>query len=124
VTYVNHIVSGDGWDGLPHVDQVLSAITEVRGEILGGPEFTRFSAQYIILERDEPLGRLYVGAEPAFKGPENTPMLLLTITARGRPPTADSEGVGRFLDIGHRWVTKGFADMTTKSMHEFWGRTQ
>jgi hypothetical protein len=48
----------------------------------------------------------------------------LTLTARGAPIGAGVAGALEFLDLGRRWIVRGFADLTTERMHIAWRRTR
>jgi uncharacterized protein (TIGR04255 family) len=123
VTYLNHILVGDGWDGFGAENQVLSVLSgQPDAPYLSRPELARASVQYVIPgEGNEAVGRLYVVAEPAFRAHDRKPMLVLTLTARGQSQKEGLEGISDFLDLGHEWVVFGFVDVTTERMHETWG---
>lgn len=128
VTYVNHIDSGQIWNHHGEAHQVFSflagrpswtvgflptaegASAEMKFEIPGG-------------EVSAPIGRLQVTVTPAFRRPGGAPIFVMNLTARGRPVSADLEGVRGFAEIAHEWIVRGFADLTTSSMHEIWDRT-
>ena len=71
-----------------------------------------------------PFGRLYVAAEAGFAEDTGIPIFILTLTFKARPLSVDREGVRRALDFGHHWIVGGFAELTTASMHEIWGRKE
>ncbi len=125
VTYVNHIVAGETWRRHSEVDRVFAGLTP-RGastEALA-LEDERFALRYVL--RDDSgdfLGRLHVAVEPAFRQEDDRPMLLATLTARGRPLGAGLEGVLGFLDLGRARIVRTFAALTTPEMHREWGRT-
>jgi uncharacterized protein (TIGR04255 family) len=125
VTYVNHIVAGEIWRRHIEVDRVFAGLTP-RGastEALA-LEDERFALRYVL--RDDSgdfLGRLHVAVEPAFRQEDDRPMLLATLTARGRPLGAGLEGVLGFLDLGRASIVRTFAALTTPEMHREWGRT-
>jgi uncharacterized protein (TIGR04255 family) len=123
VTYVNHFRSGTTWEHHGQADRVVTVWNgRPRGDLLQVPEDVRFAMRYIISEHDSVLGRLHVAFEPAYRLVDNEPMLLLTLIARGAPVGDGLSGVGRFLDIGHEWIVRGFTSLTTAEMHRIWGR--
>lgn len=125
VTYINHIVPGKVWQSHKELPQVLALADRPEGEaFLSDPEQMRVGASYLIAGEDaaNPVGRLHVTTEPAFRRTDESPMLVLTLTARGLPLGEGVEGVMGFLDLGREWVVRGFADVTTPQMHEEWGR--
>ncbi len=124
VTYVNHIDPEGIWAEHGEIARVVSLAARGRpASFLSHPETVRLAAQYqMIVQGEAPYGRLYVNVEPGFKQPELTPIFVLTLTARGRPLGEGMEGVMRFLDEGREWIVRGFASVTTPTMHRVWGR--
>ncbi len=124
VTYVNHIVAGEGWENHSELGEVLT-VFELRysDKFLSFPEHVRIKLSHVIVDQaGEPLGRLHVVVEPVFRREDDQPMWLLNLTARGRPVGEGIDGILRFMDIGREWVVRGFASMTTTKMHKIWGR--
>ena len=65
VTYVNVMPSGEGWQEYCELDKVLTVFS--RGcldDQLQKPEEASLSMQYLLIEDDQPVGRLYIGANP------------------------------------------------------------
>ncbi len=124
VTYVNHIVSGEGWSGHGQIDKVLRAWKEVDKEaFLQEPEDLRLAIRYIIPDdQNKPIGRLHISAVPLFRVSDNKPLLALTLTARCKPEGRGIEGLIESLNKAHEWVVRGFASATTPGMHEIWER--
>ena len=121
VTYVNHIkLTADVMDEGPF-GRVLQQVNPTNGEFLSSPETARYWASYIIDEGSGPLGRLLVNAEHMTAKEELIPVLFLNLTARGKPLSTGLDGVLDFLDIGRKWIVKGFVDITTPLQHERWG---
>ena len=127
MTYVNHIDAGPAWSHHGEASQVFSflagrpswtagflptaegASAEMKFEIPGG-------------DANAPLGRLQATVTPAFRRPGGAPIFVMNLTARGRPLSASLEGVNQFAEIAHERIVRGFADLTTSSMHEVWDR--
>lgn len=123
VTYVNVMPAGEGWQEYCELDKVLTVFS--RGcldDQLQEPEEASLSMQYLLKEDDQPVGRLYIGANPVRRVSDNRAAFRLTLTARGRSEGSEIEGVMRFLDRGHEAVVRGFASITTAQMHEIWKR--
>lgn len=76
----------------------------------------------------EPVGRLYVDADPAiYQARPDQPLeevFMLQVFARGFPLGGGLDGALHFLDLGHDWVVRGFTSLTTMSMHKRWGREE
>lgn len=126
ITYVNHILGGEGWQDFGEFYKVISGCSELRTDrFLPQPEETRLAAKYAIRDlQGQFLGRLTVTAEPAFRRRDMKPLIALTLTARGRSISSDFDGVLGFFDIGREWIVRGFTDLTTREMHRIWGRIE
>ena len=124
VTYVNHIVAGRGWERHGQLDEVLALfVPKNDGAFLPEPEDARMGVRYVIPGADDqPLGRLHVTMDPVYRREDDQPMLLMNLTARGRPDGEGLDGVLRFLNVGREWVVRAFAAVTTPQMHKIWGR--
>jgi uncharacterized protein (TIGR04255 family) len=118
VTYVNHIVSGQGWDSFSDVDKVFSSWKSPVDPIPGSVEDLRAYARFVIPgDVGTPVGRLHVEIQPAFRTSDNKAMYVFHLTARGQ--VGDSF---EFFDVGRDWIVKSFAALTTPRMHEVWRR--
>ena len=124
VTYVNHIVSGDGWSHHGELAKVLTLCGDsYTEEFLPEPEEIQVSGSFVIpSEKGEPAGRLRFSIEPVYRREDDWALFLLKLVARGQPPAATIEGALEFLDIGREWIVRGFASLTTSTMQSAWGR--
>lgn len=115
VTYVNHIVSGDGWRGWSEVGKVFSFLTGMEDAIEDGA----FALRFPIRLQGQQVGRLIVQIQPTLREKDARPMYVMNLTARGMIGTGTE-----FFDLGREAVVSGFAKLTTPAMHEVWGRTK
>src|SRR5712692_9072521 len=123
VTYVNHIMSNSTWQNLGQLARVVTLVNSIKGDFLPESEQLRVNAQYVIPNANhEPIGRLHVDAQPAFRAEDRKPMFVLNLTARGKPEGDDLGGILAFLDRGRKWIVEAFVDITTREMQEGWGR--
>ena len=124
VTYVNHILPGEAWAGHSDLGKVIpSAAHRLAEGFLPSPEEVLYVSRYVIRDEDAaPLARLYVSIEPRYL-PDKTPMFLMKLTVRGAPRSPDTAGILKTLDMGHEWIVRGFATLTSSEMHCAWGRT-
>lgn len=125
VTYVNHIVPGGGWQRHGDVHRVLTTISgELSDEFLPEPETIEATFRYVFFwpGSEESAGRLHVAVRPVYRVSDDTPLLAITLTARGRPRGNDVASVTAWMDVGHDFLVHGFASMTTPEMHRLWGR--
>ena len=70
-----------------------------------------------------PRGRLYVSADPSYLLADKTPMYLMKLTFRGAPQRSGAAEVIETMDLGHEWIVRGFATLTSSEMHKAWKRT-
>ena len=124
VTYVNHFASHEGWESHGQVDNVLAVwSSQLSDDFLPEPEDVRFALRYVIPDDEgNSAGRLHVSLQPAYRSTDSEAILVLELTARGRPLGDGVEGALRFLDLGHEWVVRGFTSVTTRAIHQIWGR--
>ena len=126
VTYVN-VIQPEGISDI-HSDLgkiIPSATPRLTEGFLPAPEQTRYSSQYIIPGAGKvPLGRLHVRAQPSYLLSDKTPMYLLTLTFRGCPQGSDTAAIIETMGLGHEWIVRGFATLTSSEMHRIWRRTK
>ncbi|MGB2802231.1 MAG: TIGR04255 family protein [Phycisphaerae bacterium] len=124
VTYVNHILCGSRAETHSQVERVVTVWHgEYSDTFLQKNEDVRFATRHVIPGEDgQPVGRLHISLQPAFQKPDGVPILVLMLTARGKPEGEGLEGVLAALDRGREWVVRGFASVTTPEMHKKWER--
>jgi uncharacterized protein (TIGR04255 family) len=122
VTYVNQIEPNEYWSAHGDVSNVLRIVGSAEGKQLRKPEQVQLAASYLITGDDrKPVGRLHVTVQPAIRRDDKAPILVVNLTARGKPEGDGTDGVLRFLDRGRHWIVQGFTDLTTVDMHRVWG---
>lgn len=123
VTYVNHIVAGEGWKNHSELGRVLRNWDNPTENFLPAIEDARFSSRYVIRNGNDFVGRLHVSLQSAYQSsPTVNPVFVFTLTARGKPLGSGLEGALAFLELGHEWIVRGFAELTTPEMHVIWQR--
>jgi uncharacterized protein (TIGR04255 family) len=123
ITYVNHI-DANGWTNHGDASKVITVFTpRFTDDFLSNPEDVNLAVRFRIHnDLGHPVGRLHVQLESAFRSVTNDPIFVLTMTARGRPAADDIGAALQFLDLGRRWIVKGFTSVTTAEMHKRWER--
>ena len=124
ITYVNHIEPLGAWKAHGQLEKVFTTWSRpVHASFLPDPEDAGLRMRFVIPdEAGKPIGRLHVSVQPAWKKTDNSPLLILNLTARGVPIGDGIEGAFAFLDLGRRWIVKAFADLTTQEMQRVWER--
>jgi len=121
VTYVNHIEIGKGWESLGEAHKVIKLVSDMAtADLLRQPELVRMNTSYALPNNK---GRLHVALQPAISQHLSKEVLQLTLTARGRPTSPNLRDIMEWFDLGHDWIVRGFADLTTPQMHTVWRRT-
>jgi uncharacterized protein (TIGR04255 family) len=124
VTYINHITAGEVWKDHSEAGKVFRLLVDgSRVPLSAQPEHVRFDTAFPM--RDDAgqfRGRLHVSVASGFLREPRDPMFAMTLTARGAPLGGGLAGALEFLDLGHRWIVRGFAELTTEAMHAVWGK--
>ena len=95
-------------------------VNGITGVFLPEPEDISLSVRYRI--PDQPgIARLYVAVNPGFDQQGN-PGLRLTLTAHGGLEPDGASSLETSLNVGREWIVRGFADLTSRTMHEIWER--
>ena len=116
VTYVNHIVSGEGWNNFHEIDRVFSFLKTSTGAGQPSLEDAGIHLRYRMQGQEgKPIGRLHVDIQPAASTEDNRNMFVMNLTARG----LSGKGT-EFLDVGRRWIVNTFDALTTPDMHRIW----
>jgi uncharacterized protein (TIGR04255 family) len=124
ITYINHIVAGAGWHTHADAPAVFSFLRKPPlRDPLPEAEDEQCTLRFVMRSGDGgPMGRLIATLTPAFRINDEREFFVFQLTARGRPLSEDKEGIRGFFDLGRVAIVKGFAALTTASMHKIWGR--
>ena len=124
LTYVNHIPAGDGWHRHGELGAVVPMLSSSgKGAFLPEPEDIALRVRYRMPDREGGVSRLFVVANPGFNS-SGMPVLGLTLTARGGLGQGGASSLGSRLDTGREWIVRGFAEVTSRTMHRHWEREQ
>lgn len=122
LTYVNRIPSGDGWHRHGELGAVVPLLAASgKGRFLPEPEDIALQFRYRIPEEAGSVSRLLIVANPGFDS-TGKPVLGLTLTARGGLSQGGEGSLASRLDLGREWIVRGFTEVTSKTMHQHWGR--
>ena len=116
VTYINHIVAGQGWDSHADISRVFRVWNQPETAYPGPAQDVMFHARFPILDPSRAFaGRLHVTLQSVLRLPDNVPMFVLSLTARGQI----GDGTA-FFDLGREWIVRSFKELTTPAMHNLW----
>jgi hypothetical protein len=90
-------------------------------KFLPSPEAGRIAFNFLMPEQQ---GRLRVSINQAIRHTDGVDLIVLQLTARGRPKSSEAADIVNWLNLGREWVVRGFTDLTTQSMHKLWEREE
>ena len=124
ITYVNHIVATEAWSRHGQLSNILTHWAAPAQKFLPEPEDVALDIRHLISDSasDGPVGRLHTTIRSGWRVTDKVPIYLMELTARGGPQGDGLNGALGFLDLGRKWIVKGFADLTTPTMHTIWRR--
>lgn len=118
ITYVNHIVAGEGWSGLSEFEKVFRFLRSPESLVPGAPEDVSSHTRFQISDdQGRPVGRLHVELQPGIQKTDQAPLYRFSLTARG----LIGNGLD-FFDLGRDWIVRSFTELTTTEMHRIWKR--
>lgn len=114
MTYVNLIPAGEGWKNYADVGSLVPDFSWRRTDdrFLPPPETLNWSTSFAMPEE---AGRLHISILSAAKVEDQSPVLQLTITARGISKNKSLEHTKEWFDQARVWIVKGFEDMTSET---------
>lgn len=119
--YINGLPVEPGEEGL--LGRLLRSWGGTPGHHLGDPEQARIALSFAIPDVGHPPVRMHVAVEPAQR-PDGTPVLFMSLTARGTPAGSSISETLKFLDEVHDHLTQSFIELTPETMHSTWGLHQ
>jgi uncharacterized protein (TIGR04255 family) len=120
VSYINHIEIEQPWKSMADLADMFPVWAGVRTDgFLPTPEVVQLATSFAIADGG---GRLRINLQPAIRTTDLRQVLQLTVSARGVPRSSDTDAILDWLDLGHLWVVRGFADFTSTKMHSLWKR--
>ena len=125
ISYVNHIPLGEHMPTAGDLQELVPPWTWQNTAFLPKPDRALVSLRFVIRDdNDKFAGQLTVDAKPAYRRSDRTGIVVLSMTARGKPMGTGVNGALTFFDLGREWIVRGFTDLTTSKMHALWGRTR
>jgi uncharacterized protein (TIGR04255 family) len=122
MTYLNHIPQGEAWKTLADIGAVFPDFNwNNRTRFLPAPERLNWRTSFQLPNQS---GRLHVVIQTAFRRSDRLPMIVVELTVRGFPTTRTAEALQSWYEQAHEWIVKGFADLTSPSVHQLWNRKE
>lgn len=123
MTYINHIPQGDGWNSLQDLGHVFPdfAHRDDKNRFLTEPDIVNWRTSFVLPEKR---GRLHTVIRNALRATDKKPMLLFELTTRGMPKDPSRKAMWGWFELGHRWIVKGFEDLTSEAVRKnVWKQT-
>lgn len=121
LTYINHVFEQEGWEFPNDLGRVIEHLSwkRERYRFLPQPSPLAWQAKF---DFPEGPGALLVKLSPA-RHKEGKDLLTLELSARGLPDEASSDKMKRWFSHAHRWIVRGFEDLTSnEAQNALWGK--
>lgn len=124
LTYINHI-------SLREFGSTDSLLTELFPDFSWRVSEKRFLPRYENVNWRSSFrlpgnqGRLHISIQSAYRRPDNEPLIVLELKARGIGSDLSESGLQTWFDTAHEWIVCGFADITgSVAQTKLWGRKE
>jgi uncharacterized protein (TIGR04255 family) len=122
LTYINDLLKGEGWSTFPEALSLFAPWWHDGSDgFLPKPETLALTGSFRI---PGDLGRLHFNAMHVRRQIDNRESIRLELVARGKPASGEHDDLLTWMDMGHEWIVRGFADLTSKHAHALWKRKQ
>jgi len=122
LTYINHVLEQEGWEFPADIGRVIEHLSwkKERYRFLPQPSPLAWQAKF---EFPEGPGTLLAKLSPAKHTKEGRDLLALELSARGLPAEASVDHMKRWFSQAHRWIVRGFEDLTSdEAQKALWGK--
>ena len=121
LTYINHIVKGEGWESLEDINNIMRDIMLSSDKsFLPEPSGLSWNGSYPF-QNDE--GALTVKLTHAKRKSDLLDLLVLELATKGFRIGDNLDENLSWYDLAHSWIVNGFADITQQEIQtKLWGR--
>jgi uncharacterized protein (TIGR04255 family) len=122
ITYVNTILQDEGWTTFEEARSLFSQWSAKGSDgYLPPPESLALNGTFLMPDHS---GRLHVTCQRVIRPTDERHAVHFQLYAVSKPKSSELNDIVAQLDIGHEWIVRGFADLTSPHAHKLWGRTQ
>ena len=124
MTYVNHIIEGEGWSNASDLGKVFRDHQwhGKENRFLPGIEHLNLRTSFVLPNN---AGRLHVSIRDGKRREDMKSIILFELTVRGFPPDNSLAAMWDWFDVAREWIVRGFTDLTTEEVqNNIWGRTR
>ena len=117
LSYINHIVQGEGWNNMDDVLKMFSDFTwqQRKERFLSNPLSAAWVAEFPIAENN---GLLIVNLKQATRREDNKPLFVLELRAKS-DAFSQKHDYRKWYDLAHQWIVRGFTDLTTENIQKY-----
>jgi len=121
LTYINHIVEGEGWQTAAEIGQIMrDVIWTSDKEILPEPETINWQGTFRF---PDDKGSLNVTLRQGIRKTDNKKLFMLEFNAKGIEQNKSLHELKSWYEMAHEWIVKGFADLTSSEIQaKLWKR--
>jgi uncharacterized protein (TIGR04255 family) len=123
LTYINHIMQGEGWDTIHDVGKIFPhfAWEESEDSFLSSPESVLWQTSFVLPNQ---AGRLRTKLQSATRRGDGHPLFVFELTVRGIGTHTTLDTMWHWFELAHEWVVRGFADLTNPQVQkDIWRRS-
>jgi uncharacterized protein (TIGR04255 family) len=124
LTYINHLLQGDGWTALGDLGKVFPDFAWRTSDqrFLPVPEAINWQTSFVLPKK---AGRLHASIRLGKRRTDRRGTFLFELTARGIIEDKSRSAMWSWFDIAHEWIVRGFTDLTGEDLHKtVWRRTK
>jgi uncharacterized protein (TIGR04255 family) len=124
LTYVNHILKGQGWTNLGDIAELLPDYSwrNSNDRFLPVCDRINWMTSFALPHH---AGRLHVKIYSALSAESRQELIVIEMVARGIDASPTCNSVSMWFDVAHEWIVRGFADITgSKIQQNIWKRTR
>jgi len=120
VTYRNELLQGKGWNAFSESLALFAPWWKDGTDgFLPRPESLSVAGSFRMPGEH---GRLHFSAQHVRRPADQREAVQFQLVARGKPASDSNADILNWLDMGHEWVVRGFADLTSEQAHQLWKR--
>ncbi|HZP92093.1 MAG TPA: TIGR04255 family protein [Burkholderiales bacterium] len=122
LTYINHVPATSHWSHGKPLNSIFPDFVWRQSRERFLPMSYEAAHWRTAFRLPDDNGRLHVAIQTAFKRPDNAPLLILELKARGMARDHSMASAWKWFDLAHEWIVRGFADITDRTVQEsLWG---
>jgi uncharacterized protein (TIGR04255 family) len=122
LTYINHIMQGEGWEAIGDVGKVFPHFGWhlATSSFPPLPETINWQTSFVLPDY---AGRLHTRIHSAIRRQDEHPLFRFELTARGIGDYTTLEAMWDWFELAHEWIVLGFDGLTDRQVQQdIWRR--